>query len=379
MSKSFEVNTLSVQMTISPTRVKTVLDKDAEQQRCENEAGRVTAEEQRVAAETVREQAETERKAAENARSDAELQRIANEETRKANFESIAHVIQQTTGNSATAVMSQKATTRAIEDSASQTMEAAVGVIFNVSAENNNLFANALKCNLSGEIVSMRDVSPIEHNLDVKVSSKNRMPYPYDDTTKTHNGVTFTDNGDGSITANGTAEGANALYYFYYNNKNICELNTTYTLSGYAGNNDVFLQVTRDDGGVSRVFSKPIQFSCKTNNSITLLFCIKKGVTVDNITIHPQIELGTTATPYTPFVPDVSAAPLKRYGVDETDNLQEYPIYLTGEVPNVKSLYPSTTLTTDTPGVLIECEYNRDITKALATIEQAILSLGGNV
>ena len=34
---------------------------------------------------------------------------------------------------------------------------------------------------------------------------KNLLPYPFKDTTKTINGITFTDNGNGTVTANGTA------------------------------------------------------------------------------------------------------------------------------------------------------------------------------
>lgn len=41
--------------------------------------------------------------------------------------------------------------------------------------------------------------------------SKNILPYPYVDTTKTTNGITFTDNGDGTITIRGTAT-ANAPF-----------------------------------------------------------------------------------------------------------------------------------------------------------------------
>ena len=36
-------------------------------------------------------------------------------------------------------------------------------------------------------------------------SGKNMLPYPYIDTTGTKGGITYTDNGDGSITINGTA------------------------------------------------------------------------------------------------------------------------------------------------------------------------------
>lgn len=45
--------------------------------------------------------------------------------------------------------------------------------------------------------------------------------YPYSDTTKTDNGVTFTDNGDGSITANGTASADTIFGLIGYSSGNI--------------------------------------------------------------------------------------------------------------------------------------------------------------
>lgn len=75
-----------------------------------------------------------------------------------------------------------------------------------------------------------------------------------------------------------------------------------------------------------------------------------------------QIELGPTATTYEPFKPPT-----------------EYTPAADGIVSDVKSLYPTTTLITNTAGVIIEAEYNRDINKAFAELQQAILSMGGNV
>ena len=45
---------------------------------------------------------------------------------------------------------------------------------------------------------------------------KNLIPYPYGQTTEVRNGVTFTDNGDGTITVNGTAT---SNTYFIFNDK----------------------------------------------------------------------------------------------------------------------------------------------------------------
>lgn len=67
-----------------------------------------------------------------------------------------------------------------------------------------------------------------------------------------------------------------------------------------------------------------------------------------------QIEWGSVATDYEPYV-----------GAEYTPNAD-------GTVNGVTSLYPNTSLMTDTDGVLIDCEYNRDINKAFAALEAAI-------
>ena len=60
-------------------------------------------------------------------------------------------------------------------------------------------------------------------------------------------------------------------------------------------------------------------------------------------------------------------------------NLVSYTAEITsgdGEA-NVKSIYPSMSLLTDTDGVLIDVKYNRDINKAFAELQAAIINLGG--
>ena len=47
-------------------------------------------------------------------------------------------------------------------------------------------------------------------------SGKNLLVYPYTDTTKVDSGVTFTDNGDGSVTINGTNTTDNWLYFWLF-------------------------------------------------------------------------------------------------------------------------------------------------------------------
>lgn len=93
-------------------------------------------------------------------------------------------------------------------------------------------------------------------------------------------------------------------------------------------------------------------------NNANNLSRIKEIIAACNL----QIELGTTATEYEPYKTPT-----------------EYTPAADGTVSGVKSLYPTTTLITDTVGTIIEAEYSKDINKAFAELHQAIISLGGNV
>ena len=58
---------------------------------------------------------------------------------------------------------------------------------------------------------------------------------------------------------------------------------------------------------------------------------------------------------------------------------EEYTPTADGTVNGVTSFYPCTKLSTDMKDIKIYCEYNRDINKAFEELQQAIISLGGNV
>lgn len=243
-----------------------------------------------------------------------------------------------------------------------------------------NRRANALKGTVSGSVVAMKDVSPLEHELDVKVSRKNLIPYPYAETTKTENGITFTDNGDGTITANGTPTN-NAVFYLSFDTPIKAG---KYTLSGcpQGGGWDTYLialNYTSGDeavGGIRDLGDGALQeFTEPTTCQFYIL--IFSGATVNNLTFKPQFEKGT-ATPYAPYLDDVSTVDVKKYGEDLSKEPTTYAVEADGTVKGVMSLYPSTTLITDNRAI-IECEYNRDINKAFEELRQIIISLGGNI
>ncbi|MDD6991285.1 MAG: hypothetical protein PUI48_05610 [Oscillospiraceae bacterium] len=141
---------------------------------------------------------------------------------------------------------------------------------------------------------------------EMVVSGKNLITYPYTESTKTVNGITFTDNGDGTITANGTAT-ANATFFLARNFG--FENEGKYFLSGCpsgGGNNSFYInwyqnhtgvtQKNYNDYGSGRII--PYQHIFSENNSLAIV--IIAGATVDNLVFRPQLELGSTPTEYEP-------------------------------------------------------------------------------
>lgn len=198
-----------------------------------------------------------------------------------------------------------------------------------------------LKSDTSGSIVSINDALPIEHELSVKLRSKNLIPYPYVETTKTKNGVTFTDNGDGTITLNGTAT-ANTSFFLNY--AIYLPVDGSYTLSGcpaggsfstylfalnyYVNNTETIGVRDLGDGVVKTI-------SLQKNTRANAYIYIYSGTTFSNLTFKPQLELGTTATTYTPYVKDFTEVKVYRYGKNLFDinnyTIMGKPTYQIGE------------------------------------------------
>lgn len=157
---------------------------------------------------------------------------------------------------------------------------------------------------------------------------KNLIPYPYHDTTKTINGITFTDNGDGSITVNGTAA-ANAIFRlhpqlkvpkgkYFLSGLNAEGSFSTFWLNITVYNSDTVVKTSRDLGSGSLVDLSAVDIPV-----LNAYIIIMKGVTVNNITVKPQLELGTAATEYELYK--------EGYVGDKTDNLIDEDTVLTAQ------------------------------------------------
>ena len=246
----------------------------------------------------------------------------------------------------------------------------------------------SLKAEKSGEALRISDACEPEQTADVTLTSnavtdfsavsvkkygKNLIPYPYMEMTKTVNGITFTDNGDGSITVNGTAT-ANAIY-FVRTNSNFTVEKGIYTLSGCptGGNKSSYslgIDVYNDKTWLKNFFDYGegvfVDLTSSVFTGLPVYIRVVTGTTVNNLVFKPQLELGNAATDYEPYKAPVTYTP-------DSD----------GKVSGVTLGSDTATLTTDTDGVIINAKYKKDITKAFEELEtkltNAILSNGGNV
>ena len=119
--------------------------------------------------------------------------------------------------------------------------------------------------------------------------------------TQTINGVTFTVNTDGSITANGTSGASKTVYQV--NTNTPLNANTKYTLSGCSnGSTSTYLiQVALNKNGTKRYLSNsvnPVTFTASEQEIAEVYIIIYENATVNNVTFYPQIEEGSIATDY---------------------------------------------------------------------------------
>ena len=144
----------------------------------------------------------------------------------------------------------------------------------------------------------------VGESIGVTVCGKNLLPFPYADGTKTHNGITYTVNADGSITANGTAT-ANSDF-------NLCLSNYPFQLKEgeqyiYSGcpkggsnttyrirlQDNTYYQTENDTGD-------GIAFTARYENYYAWID-IKAGTTLNNLTFYPMIRLASTGAEYEPY------------------------------------------------------------------------------
>ena len=124
----------------------------------------------------------------------------------------------------------------------------------------------------------------------IKSMGANLLPYPYTDTTTYRDGITFTDNGDGSITANGTA--TNTVFF-------VCNQG----LYLPAGQYHISSHTNLGSSAHLRWGINAYETSfTSTGETKSVEIRITNGTTLNNVVFKPMLNIGTTALPYKPYV-----------------------------------------------------------------------------
>ena len=116
---------------------------------------------------------------------------------------------------------------------------------------------------LSGNYLSLGMVAPPGEKLTVKAASKNILPYPYYHTSYSRTGITWTDNGDGSISAKGTPTAAYSAGFALSKDTSLLEDGVEYTLSfGFPVGDATCFILYADENGKD-IYSRNVVWSDK--------------------------------------------------------------------------------------------------------------------
>ena len=151
---------------------------------------------------------------------------------------------------------------------------------------------------------------------EVESVGANLIPYPFAETTKTPNGITFTDNGDGTITANGTAT-ANAIFAIFTTSQYFILPKGDYVVSGgLDANTFIQLKNVDTDTDIAYTYENGGKFTLTKETKVRGSLYIRSGATVNNFVFKPMINKGTTALPYTPYTKNTLPIPTEVQSLD---------------------------------------------------------------
>lgn len=162
-------------------------------------------------------------------------------------------------------------------------------------------------------------------------NGRNWLPYPYYETTKTLHGVTFTDNGDGTVTVNGTATDNTGFYCSANTSK--CAVNfpagSSYRLGGcpaggsqssyrinFALKNSADSSWTYDALDVGNgTYPNSSLFTNKVVDRCYARISIGKGTVCNNLIFKPQVEVFPAGMATVNLLPTIAVD-----GITKTEN-----------------------------------------------------------
>lgn len=207
---------------------------------------------------------------------------------------------------------------------------------------------------VSGALISVDDVSEIPHSVGCKVSGvddptsvkvtrcgKNLIDKSKLSKSITSGGITATLNDDGSFTLNGTSTVGSIAFPYYPSIKLV--KGKTYTLGGGI-NSNIFIQGKYEEIDNFSSYSYSDARTFIAGGNYTLRFNIRVmtvGTVLDNVTVYPMLELGSTATDYEPYTST------------------EYTPNADGTVEGMTSLSPYMNVFTDNAEATLDVTYRK--------------------
>lgn len=170
----------------------------------------------------------------------------------------------------------------------------------------NTTFANSLKGTAKGEVIALKDISSVEHNLNVTIERKNLF-----DVSKIVTSASVINNNDGTVLVKGAGGQSTGRIF-----GELCtdlKVGDTFTITlrsitsvadtkdgcyiyvvgyGTLTSHNTYTATEEMINGLTYVYKAPYAYQDQVTEGI-----------VSEI----QVELGTTATPYTPFVADIES------------------------------------------------------------------------
>ena len=151
------------------------------------------------------------------------------------------------------------------------------------------------------------DLGAVSWQQQNVLGAKNLIPYPFYHETKTQNGVTFTDNGDGTVTVNTIEGGATGYAYYTLNNNYYTKNNENYILSGCPSGGEYgitycisYYEVTPELEIVDVGEGVTIP---GTGEKSRIVICVWQGAVCNNLVFKPMLRLASindnTFEPYT--------------------------------------------------------------------------------
>ncbi len=149
----------------------------------------------------------------------------------------------------------------------------------------------------------------VPKNTKVWVCGKNMLKYPYVDTTKTENGITFTDLEDGTVKINGTASAETSPEFCL--ESDIFVKAGTYSASLSGENSNIELLISNAEGEYL-----PLNFTLESDAKLDIVIRVAKGAVISNFIAKCQLERGVAVTEYEKYSGIELSAPRDLYGGD---------------------------------------------------------------